>query len=219
MTEKAIKDTSKPAESRETIDGLYHSPGQHDIRIHKKKDNEHSEHVHQRKDFFSHFWFRKLKSFSLFSELSEEWVDYKAAFYFTLFLWLFSLLTLLLAWLSKSECKANRRAGGAGRRGPNINEEEPAELEDRVETLPALLSVCKLVICLVCNLKCVPLGFVVGWNEWRGSTNERKQFSHRCQSKFSEKIEGLISISTAFLFRQPRKVKNIIRIFTIILQS
>ena len=54
-TEKAIKDTSKPAESRETIDGLYHSPGQHDIRIHKKKDNEHSEHVHQRKDCFPHF--------------------------------------------------------------------------------------------------------------------------------------------------------------------
>ena len=101
---------------------------------------------------FSPFLILQVKSFSLFSELSEEWVDYKAAFYFTLFLWLFSLLTLLLAWLSKSECKANRRAGGAGRRRPNINEEEPAELEDRVEALPALLSVCKLVTCLVCNL-------------------------------------------------------------------
>ena len=69
-------------------------------------------------------------------------MDYKAAFWFTLFLWLFSMLTLLTAWLTKSKCKESQGGDGLVRRRPNINEEEPAEEKD--EALPALLSVRKL---------------------------------------------------------------------------
>ena len=78
----------------------------------------------------------------LFAEL-DSWMDYKTAFWFTLFLWLFSMLTLLTAWLTKSKCKESQGGDGRGsQRRPNINEEEPAEEKD--EALPALLSVRKL---------------------------------------------------------------------------
>jgi len=49
------------------------------------------------------------------------------------------MLTLLLAWLTKSKCKESQGGDGLVRRRPNINEEEPAEEKD--EALPALLSV------------------------------------------------------------------------------
>ena len=52
------------------------------------------------------------------------------------------MLTLLLAWLTKSKCKESQGGDGLVRRRPNINEEEPAEEKD--EALPALLSVRKL---------------------------------------------------------------------------
>jgi len=115
-TEEAIKDTTSTA-SDKTIDSLYHSPGH--VRV---DQNEHSEHVHHR------------------HQQLDSWMDYKTAFWFTLFLWLFSMLTLLTAWLAKSKCKESPGGDGRGsRRRPNINEEEPAEEKD--EALPALLSV------------------------------------------------------------------------------